>query len=53
MSQLEKLLNEQKVVFLNNDPFKGLLSMEVTEEIIQNIADAKFAWRQLIPEGHM
>ena len=27
--------------------------MEVTEEIIQNIADAKFAWRQLIPEGHM
>ncbi|MBT8566570.1 AAA family ATPase [Polynucleobacter paneuropaeus] len=52
MSQLEKML-EQKVVFLNSDPFKGLLSMEVTEEIIQNIADAKFAWRQLIPEGHM
>ena len=53
MSQLEKLLHEQKVVSLNADPFKGLLSMEVTEEIIQNIADAKFAWRQLIPQGHM
>ena len=53
MSQLEKLLHEQKVVSIKADPFKGLLSMEVTEEIIQNIADAKFAWRQLIPEGHM
>lgn len=27
--------------------------MEVTEEIVKNIADAKFAWRRLIPEGHM
>ena len=52
MSRLEKL-EEQKVVFINSDPFKGLLLMEVTEEIIQNIADAKFAWRELIPEGHM
>jgi len=53
MSQLEKLLNDPKVFPLNSDPFKGLLSMEVTEEIIKKIADAKFAWQQLIPEGHM
>jgi hypothetical protein len=53
MSQLEKLLHEQKVVSIKADPFKGLLSMEVTEEIIQKIADAKFAWRQLIPQGHL
>lgn len=53
MSQLEKLRHEQKVIAINPDPFKGLLTMEVTEEIIRNIADAKFAWRQLIPEGHM
>ena len=53
MSQLEKLLNEQKIVSLNADPFKGLLSMEVTEEDVKKIEDAKFAWRQLIPEGHM
>jgi len=53
MSQLEKLLNEQKMVSLNADPFKGLLSMEVTEEDVKKIEDAKFAWRQLIPEGHM
>ncbi len=53
MSQLEKLRHEQKVIAINQDPFKGLLTMEVTEEIIKNIADAKFAWRQLIPQGHM
>ena len=53
MSQLEKLLNEQRVVPLKADPFEGLLSMEVTEEDVKNIEDAKFAWRQLIPEGHM
>ena len=53
MSQLERLLHEQKVVSLNIDPFKGLLTMEVTEEDVKKIEDAKFAWRQLIPEGHM
>jgi len=53
MSQLEKLRHEQQIIAINQDPFKGLLTMEVTEEIIKNIADAKFAWRQLIPEGHM
>jgi KaiC/GvpD/RAD55 family RecA-like ATPase len=50
MSVLEQLKIQQST---NNDPFKGLLTMEVTEEIVKNIADAKFAWRQLIPEGHM
>jgi hypothetical protein len=50
MSVLEQLKIQQS---LNDDPFKGLLTMEVTEEIVKNIADAKFAWRQLIPEGHM
>ena len=50
MSVLEQLKIQQATT---NDPFKGLLSMEVTEEIVKNIADAKFAWRRLIPEGHM
>jgi len=50
MSVLEQLKIQQSTT---NDPFKGLLSMEVTEEIVKNIADAKFAWRRLIPEGHM
>lgn len=50
MSVLEQLQAQTTTV---SDPFKGLLKMEVTEEIIKNIADAKFAWRQLIPEGHM
>ncbi len=50
MSVLEQLKIQQST---NDDPFKGLLTMEVTEEIVKNIADAKFAWRQLIPEGHM
>ena len=53
MSRLEQLRQEKKVIAINQDPFKGLLTMEVTEEIIKNIADAKFAWRQLIPQGHM
>lgn len=50
MSVLEQLKLHQATA---NDPFKGLLTMEVTEEIVKNIADAKFAWRRLIPEGHM
>ena len=50
MSVLERLKIQQST---NNDPFKGLLTMEVTEEIAKNIADAKFAWRRLIPKGHM
>ena len=50
MSVLEQLKIQQATT---NDPFKGLLSMEVTEEIVKNIADAKFAWKRLIPEGHM
>jgi hypothetical protein len=50
MSVLEQLKIQQSIT---SDPFKGLLSMEVTEEIVKNIADAKFAWRRLIPEGHM
>ena len=53
MSHLEQLIAQQKTLITNQDPFKGLLTMEVTEEIIKNIADAKFAWRQLIPQGHM
>lgn len=51
MSVLEMKLLQQNAI--KNDPFKGLLSMEVTEEIIKNIADAKFAWGQLIPQGHL
>ena len=53
MSKLEQLKAQKNMSTANNDPFKGLLTMEVTEEIIKNIADAKFAWRQLIVEGHM
>jgi hypothetical protein len=52
MSLLEQM-RQEKVAAIDHDPFKGLLTMEVTEEIIRNIADAKFAWRQLIPQGHM
>ena len=50
MSVLELLQKQSATV---NDPFKGLLAMEVTEEIVKNIAEAKFAWRRLIPQGHM
>ena len=53
MSVLAKLKEQKVVATLNDDPFKGLLTMEVTEEIIETIEDAKFAWRQLIPQGHM
>ena len=53
MSVLEQLKIQHAMNQVSNDPFKGLLSMEVTEEIVKNIADAKFAWRRLIPEGHM
>jgi len=53
MSLLEKLQEQKVAISQSEDPFKGLLTMEVTEEIIKNIADAKFAWRQLIPQGHM
>lgn len=53
MSHLNQLLVQQIYANENNDPFKGLLTMEVTEEIVEKIADAKFAWRELIPQGHM
>lgn len=53
MSLLNQLLLQQSIANENNDPFKGLLTMEVTEEIVEKIADAKFAWRELIPQGHM
>ena len=53
MSVLNQLLVQQTTVNQYNDPFKGLLTMEVTEEIVEKIADAKFAWRELIPQGHM
>ena len=35
------------------NPFKGMLSMEVTRRHIQSITDAKFAWLNLIVQGHM
>jgi KaiC/GvpD/RAD55 family RecA-like ATPase len=35
------------------NPFQGLLTMEVTYEMVQKIEDAKFAWREFIPQGHM
>jgi archaellum biogenesis ATPase FlaH len=53
MSHLNRLLVQQIFANEHNDPFKGLLTMEVTEEIVEKIADAKFAWRNLIPQGHM
>lgn len=41
-------------VHLNdNDPHRRLLQMKVTEEIMEKINDAKFAWLDLIVEGHM
>ena len=52
MSYLEQL-RQEKIIAIKPDPFKGLLTMEITQEIIQNIAEAKFAWRQLIPQGHL
>jgi thymidine kinase len=53
MSHLNQLLAEQSKTYQNIDPFKGLLTMEVTEEIVAKISDAKFAWKELIPQGHM
>ena len=35
------------------NPFEGLMAMEVTSEIISKIADAKFAWLDLIVQGQM
>jgi len=35
-----------------NNPFSGLYAMRVTSEMVKQIADAKFAWLQLIPQGH-
>jgi hypothetical protein len=40
MSLLEKLQEQKVAISQSEDPLKGLLTMEVTEEIIQNIADA-------------
>jgi hypothetical protein len=53
MSELEKIKKQKEILALSDDPFKGLLTMEVTEAIIEKIEDAKFAWRNLIPQGHM
>lgn len=57
MSKLEQLRQEKQAAIItegkNSDPFKGLLSMEVTEEIVKNIEDATFACWNLIPQGHM
>lgn len=36
-----------------DDPHRRLLKMKVTEEIMEKINDAKFAWLDLIVEGHM
>jgi hypothetical protein len=46
-------LLEQKIVSLAGDPFRGLLSMEVTEEITRNISEAKLAFSPFIPQGHL
>lgn len=35
------------------DPYKRLMEMKVTEEIMEKINDAKFAWLDLIVQGHM
>ena len=53
MSQLEQLLQEQKVIAIKPDPFKGLLSMEVTEEITKNISAAKLAYAPIIAQSQM
>jgi hypothetical protein len=53
MSQLQQLLQEQKVIAIKADPFKGLLTMEVTEEVTKNISEAKLAYAPLIPQGHL
>jgi hypothetical protein len=45
------LSNAQKTE--SSNPFKGLLEMEVTDEIVSKIADAKFAWKELFPQGHL
>ncbi|APB98826.1 AAA family ATPase [Polynucleobacter asymbioticus] len=34
------------------NPFGGLYSMRVTSEMVKQIGDARFAWLQLIPQGH-
>ena len=44
-------LHTQKSETLN--PFEGLFKMEVTDETVSKIADAKFAWRELFPQGHL
>lgn len=53
MSQLEQLRQEQKVIAIKSDPFKGLLTMEVTEEITKNISEAKLAYSPIFPHGHL
>jgi archaellum biogenesis ATPase FlaH len=35
------------------NPLSKLLSMEITKEMIQELQDAKFAWRKLIVRGHL
>lgn len=53
MSQLEQLLQEQKAFAIKPDPFKGLFSMEVTEEIIKNISAAKLAYAPIFSHAQM
>ena len=48
LSNSSKVLRET----FRKNPFEGLLNMKVTYEMAQKIADAKFAWLQLIPHGH-
>ena len=35
------------------NPIEELFKMKVTEEIVTQIEDASFLWRELIPRGHM
>lgn len=35
------------------NPLKRLLKMEITNEMIQGLQDAKFAWKRLIVQGHL
>ena len=50
--------NTKAQIFLDEipssrNPFKGLLTMEVTTEMVQKIEGAQFAWKEFIPQGQM
>lgn len=45
--------SEEKKLMEQTNPFSGLMSMAVTDEMVEMIEDAKFAWLSLIPQGHM